>query len=172
MSDIRWLGLDWDEGPTPEKENPSYHQSNRYSLYTAKLEQLKSMNLAYPCFCSRKDVRTMASAPHIGDAGAPYPGTCRNLSPEEVRERIRAGKKYSWRFRSPDTPYRFTDRVYGPQTATLQECGGDFNLQRSDLPHRARLRCLKLLAMLFRNTLIFRCCWTQSTNVWPRDMPA
>ena len=124
MSDIRWLGLDWDEGPTPEKEDPSYHQSNRYPLYTAKLEQLKSMNLAYPCFCSRRDVRTMASAPHIGDAGAPYP--------EEVRERIREGKKYSWRFRSPDTPYRFTDMVYGPQTATLQECGGDFNLQRSD----------------------------------------
>ncbi len=132
MSDIRWLGLDWDEGPTPEKEDPSYHQSNRYPLYTAKLEQLKSMNLAYPCFCSRRDVRTMASAPHIGDAGAPYPGTCRNLSPEEVRERIREGKKYSWRFRSPDTPYRFTDMVYGPQTATLPECGGDFNLQRSD----------------------------------------
>lgn len=40
MSDIRWLGLDWDEGPTPEKEDPSYHQSNRYPLYTAKLEQL------------------------------------------------------------------------------------------------------------------------------------
>jgi len=90
------------------------------------------MNLAYPCFCSRKDVRTMASAPHIGDAGAPYPGTCRNLTPEEVRERISAGKRYSWRFRSPDTVYRFTDTVYGPQEATLQECGGDFNLQRSD----------------------------------------
>ena len=62
MSDIRWLGLDWDEGPTPEKENPSYHQSNRYSLYTAKLEQLKSMNLAYPCFCSRAELDAAAEA--------------------------------------------------------------------------------------------------------------
>ncbi|MBR5050048.1 MAG: tRNA glutamyl-Q(34) synthetase GluQRS, partial [Desulfovibrio sp.] len=74
MSDMRWLGLDWDEGPTPEKEIGAYHQSNRFRLYEDALQELVAKGLAYPCFCSRKDVRGMASAPHIGDAGAAYPG--------------------------------------------------------------------------------------------------
>lgn len=133
MSDIRWLGLDWDEGPTPEREAPAYHQSNRYSLYEKAIEKLRSQGLTYPCFCSRKDVRSVSSAPHIGDAGAPYPGTCRNLSPQIVQERIAGGASYSLRFRSqPERVFVFDDGVYGPQTATLSSCGGDFSLRRSD----------------------------------------
>lgn len=132
MSDMRWLGLDWDEGPTPEKECAAYHQSNRYHLYEDALQTLREKNLAYPCFCSRKDVRSMVSAPHIGDAGAPYPGTCRHLSPEVVAGRMAKGVPYSWRFRSDGHVYRFTDAVYGLQESDLASCGGDFNLRRSD----------------------------------------
>lgn len=131
MADMRWLGLDWDRGPTPEKEDPLYHQSNRSGFYRDAIAQLRAQGMAYPCFCSRKEVR-LASAPHLGDAGAPYPGTCRHLAPEDVAARIARGDKYSWRFRSDGRTYAFVDQVYGPQASTLEACGGDFNMQRSD----------------------------------------
>ncbi len=131
MSDIRWLGLDWDEGPSPERENPAYHQSNRFELYMEALERLKELDLCYPCFCSRKDLR-MASAPHLGDAGPAYPGTCRSLTKEEAQSRMAAGEKHSWRFRSKGKTYAFRDLVYGPQTCSLESCGGDFSMLRPD----------------------------------------
>ena len=132
MSDMRWLGLDWDEGPTPERELAAYHQSNRFPLYEEALQMLVSRGLAYPCFCSRKDVRSMASAPHVGDAGAAYPGTCRGLHPAEAARRIAKGERFSWRFRSTDRVYRFADGLYGLQERALADCGGDFSLRRSD----------------------------------------
>lgn len=132
MSDIRWLGLDWDEGPTPERELPGYHQSNRFHLYEEALECLREKGLAYPCFCSRKDLRMLANAPHLGDAGIAYPGTCRDLAADVVEERMQRGLPYSWRFRSQGRTFGFDDMVMGRQSATLEECGGDFNMQRSD----------------------------------------
>ncbi len=131
MSDIRWLGLDWDEGPTPEKEQPSYHQSNRHAFYTEALDRLRSMGLCYPCFCSRRDLK-LASAPHLGDAGPAYPGTCRNLAPEEVQRRIGKGERYALRFKSAGKKYEFADLIEGRQCLSLEECGGDFSLQRPD----------------------------------------
>ena len=131
MSDIRWLGLDWDEGPTPEREDERYHQCNRSGVYLDAIAELRARGMAYPCFCSRKDVH-MASAPHLGDAGAPYPGTCRDLDPSEVKARMERGEKFSWRFRADGRTYAFDDMVYGPQAATLESCGGDFNMRRSD----------------------------------------
>ncbi|MBR4747454.1 MAG: tRNA glutamyl-Q(34) synthetase GluQRS, partial [Desulfovibrio sp.] len=122
----------WDEGPTPEKEIGAYHQSNRFRLYEDALQELVAKGLAYPCFCSRKDVRGMASAPHIGDAGAAYPGTCRRMPPAEAARRIARRERFSWRFRSTDKVFRFEDGLYGLQEASLADCGGDFNLRRSD----------------------------------------
>ena len=131
MSDIRWLGLDWDEGPAPEKENAFYHQSNRHELYHEAVGRLRDMGLCYPCFCSRKDLR-LASAPHLGDAGPSYPGTCRSLTEKEVSERIARGERYALRFKSQGKAYHFTDLVEGEQCLTLEECGGDFSMLRPD----------------------------------------
>ncbi len=131
MSDIRWLGLDWDEGPAPEQERWDYHQSNRTRLYAEALEQLRAMGRAYPCFCSRRDLR-LASAPHLGDAGPAYPGTCRNLSGEEVQARLAKGERCAWRFRSDGRAYAFTALVMGSCSFTLEACGGDFSMRRPD----------------------------------------
>ena len=132
MSDIRWLGLDWDEGPTPERELASWHQSNRFHLYEDALQTLRDKGLAYPCFCSRKDLRMLASAPHLGDAGIVYPGTCRNLTPAEVAERTQKGLPASWRFRGQGRVFAFDDLVMGPQRQSIEESGGDFNMKRAD----------------------------------------
>lgn len=131
LEDIRWLGLDWDLGPTPEKALPAYHQSNRSGIYRAALERLELAGLCYPCFCSRKDLQ-LASAPHLGDAGPAYPGTCRDLDPEELARRLARKTPHALRFRSFGRVYEFEDAVLGPQRMRLEDCGGDFSLRRAD----------------------------------------
>lgn len=87
--DLEWLGLPWD--------GEILLQSGRRAAYDSALEKLKAMGLAYPCFCTRKDIQAALSAPHGPDA-AIYPGTCRTLSAAESHDRIDAGEAHSWRF--------------------------------------------------------------------------
>ncbi len=89
VQDLSWLGLDWDRGPET--------QSERLPLYESVLDDLRKRGLVYPCFCTRKELRTLASAPHIGDEGAPYPGTCRDLGPEQREALLKKGKRPSMR---------------------------------------------------------------------------
>ncbi|HTU61731.1 MAG TPA: glutamate--tRNA ligase family protein, partial [Polyangiales bacterium] len=76
MADLRWLGIDWDEGPDVGGPHAPYEQSQRAALYAAALDTLAQRDHLYPCTCSRKDIASVASAPH-GDLGPLYPGTCR-----------------------------------------------------------------------------------------------
>ena len=80
LSDLHWLGLDWDEGP--------YYQRDRIDRYQAALNALKEAAEVYPCFCTRAELHA-ASAPHASDGTPIYAGTCRGLSPAEVAERSR-----------------------------------------------------------------------------------
>ena len=79
LEDLAWLGLSWDEGPDKGGPHAPYVQSERLEHYAALLEDFTRRELVYPCYCTRKDLRLLASAPHIGDEGVPYPGTCRLL---------------------------------------------------------------------------------------------
>jgi glutamyl-Q tRNA(Asp) synthetase len=90
--DLRWLGYPWDK--------PILRQSERTAAYDAALENLKHRGLAYPCFCSRKEIQAewvaMAAAPH--DRGEPpYPGTCRLLTQAERAQKLASGLAHSWR---------------------------------------------------------------------------
>src|SRR5437667_1633366 len=69
LEDLRWLGLDFDEGPI--------YQSAGMRKYQEAIEFLVAQKLAYPCVCTRKEVELAASAPHAEDGAAVYPGTCR-----------------------------------------------------------------------------------------------
>lgn len=123
--DLRWLGLDWDEESPP--------QSTRGKLYDRALAVLNEKGLVYPCFCTRAELRALAGAPHVDDAGASYPGTCRELTTKERAALAASGKKASLRLACPpDTPWRFHDGILGEQCFTLREVGGDFALRRSD----------------------------------------
>ena len=125
MSDLEWLGIDWDGVP--------YFQSKRSELYQKVLDQLDMNGRVYQCFCTRKELRTIAGAPHVDDRGAPYPGTCRNLTDKEREQKIIAGKKPVLRFNTLGLPLcQFDDLVYGTQVFSLDDCGGDFPLLRSD----------------------------------------
>lgn len=141
IEDLQWLGLNWDEGPEASQTFAPYAQSERSERYAALLEDLTSRGVTYPCYCTRKELRTLASAPHIGDEGAPYPGTCRQLTAHERHEREKTGKRACLRLDTggalaltgggTSLTY-FDDLVRGRQYITLQDCGGDFALRRSD----------------------------------------
>ena len=134
MDDLRWLGLDWDEGP--------YYQSERGELYAAAIERLGAgtrvrpgLNLTYPCFCTRSELHA-ASAPHASDGTYVYAGTCRNLPAQEVARRS-AIRPPATRLRVPDASdpagtVCFSDLAYGPQRETLARECGDFLVRRSD----------------------------------------
>lgn len=137
IEDLTWLGLDWDFGPDkpePAASGPAgpFEQSQRGIHYAAAIAQLERAGLTYPCFCTRKELRSMAGAPHVDDAGAPYPGTCRNLSPAQQHALLAAGRRPCLRLRCPQDAIHFTDTVLGAQSHTLAACGGDFALCRSD----------------------------------------
>jgi len=135
LRDLRWLGLDWDEGPDVGGPCGPYAQSLRLERYAAAIEALTRAGRVYPCFCTRKELRELASAPHavlVGDGSPAYPGACRDLEPERCAELERQGRKPALRLRCDDITLPFHDRVAGPQCMSLGECGGDFALRRSD----------------------------------------
>lgn len=132
VEDLKWLGLDWDHDTDSTSPDGSYRQSKRLKHYQQALCKFVSTGHAYQCFCSRKELQSLASAPHMADIGIFYPGTCRNLDEKQKSQLIMSGKKACYRFFCPDDKICFQDRVFGHQVMTLEECGGDFPIQRAD----------------------------------------
>ncbi|MDU2242591.1 MAG: tRNA glutamyl-Q(34) synthetase GluQRS [Paenibacillus sp.] len=131
LADLRWLGLDWDAGPGASEASGPYLQSQRTSLYEEALAKLAADGRLYPCFCSRAELLAVAGAPHgLSSEGAPYPGTCRSLSPEE-RERRAQRKEPSLRFAIGPEAVSFVDGIAGPQVFPPGS-GGDFVVRRAD----------------------------------------
>ncbi|MCM3625845.1 tRNA glutamyl-Q(34) synthetase GluQRS [Paenibacillus glycanilyticus] len=132
LADLRWLGLDWDEGPDIGGLYGPYTQSERIQLYEEAMDKLLEKGMLYPCFCSRAELLAVASAPHgLSSEGPTYAGTCRHLTPEQQLERM-AVKKPSQRFKAGDArTVIFEDGISGPQ-AFPPGAGGDFVVRRAD----------------------------------------
>ena len=127
MDDLRWLGLEWDEGP--------FFQRDRMDAYREALAHLEAKGLLYPCFCSRAELHA-ASAPHASDGTPIYQGTCRGLTAEEVAART-ARRPPATRLKVPDAAdpagtIALEDGVYGRVTEVLARDCGDFLVRRSD----------------------------------------
>jgi len=129
MRDLLWLGLDWDEGPDAPGLHAPYLQSQRTERYLAALSQLRAQGFVYPCTCTRKEIASVASAPH-GDLGALYPGTCRNDSARGGRRDRPAALRFKHAAEglSASAP-TFTDLLYGPYQDGVVD---DFILRRGD----------------------------------------
>ena len=132
IDDLRWLGLDWDEGPDIGGPHAPYVQTERIEHYRAALEQLKGAEQVYPCTCTRTDVAAAASAPHIGQEGPRYPGTCSSRRAADAQELARQGAPYAWRFRTTSLRQEIHDLVAGKQTCNVSEELGDFVVYKSD----------------------------------------
>ena len=130
--DLRWLGLDWDEGPDIGGPYAPYIQSERQEIYTMYLQHLLDKGLIYPCYCSRAEIARAASAPH-GNEGPRYPGTCRYLTQAQRRQHEANNRRPSLRFRVDDErTVSFTDLLVGPVEQQVQQTVGDFIVCRSD----------------------------------------
>ena len=130
IDDLRWLGLDWDEGPGAAQPDAPYYQSERTALYREAQEKLENMGLVYPCFCTRGELHA-ASAPHRSDGQVLYAGTCRDLTAEEIAEKSKH-RAPALRLRTPDEEWRFKDGHMGAYAENLARDCGDFLLRRSD----------------------------------------
>ena len=144
MEDLTWLGLDWDLGPRLDCAAPSFVQSQRQAIYSQALDTLSAQDLTYPCFCTRKELKQLASAPHLGDEGLVYPGLCRNLTPSERKARFACGQKAALRLKCPLDlePIVFTDLCLGQQSFTPKPENSDLPLRRSDGVIAYQLACV------------------------------
>ncbi len=131
--DLAWLGVRWEE--------PVRRQSKHFTDYRAALARLAAMDLVYPCFCTRTEIRAeiaaAAGAPH-GTAGPLYPGTCRRLDPGERAARLARGDNHALRLDVSAAaalagPIAWHDRTRGEQRAR-PDLLGDVVLARKDVP--------------------------------------
>ena len=140
LRDLKWLGMDWDEGPEfgdgidpynqQKGEFGPYFQSQRLEIYQKIAHELMEKGIAYPCFCSDEELEAKRKKAEEEHRSVHYDGTCRNLSKEEAQRRINAGEPYTIRVRVPQKDYVLEDEVRGHvewKAGTL----GDFIILRS-----------------------------------------
>ena len=130
IDDLRWLGLDWDEGPDISGPQAPYVQTERIDSYREAMSRLQRSERVYQCTCTRSDIESAASAPHVEHEGPIYPGTCASRSAEDAKQ-LR-DQPFAWRFRTTDQALRFNDRVAGPQETNIRRTLGDFVVSKLD----------------------------------------
>lgn len=134
LDDLRWLGLEWDEGPDLGGPRGPYAQSERDQFYREAFRRLLKRGRLYPCGCSRKDIAEAASAPHEPGRSLRYPGTCRPAAPVVGEsESVRHGTPpLAWRFRLEGEIMQVKDRLAGELNQELAVEVGDFVVRRRD----------------------------------------
>ena len=131
---MRWLGLDWDEGPEVGGDFGPYFQTERAEMYRAAAQRLWDEGKAYPCFCTPEQLAAdRAEAQARKDPFQGYQRRCRDLDPEEARARIEAGEPYVLRIKVPEDrgDVVVRDAVHGDVTFAARELD-DFVIQRTD----------------------------------------
>ncbi|MEO8266243.1 MAG: tRNA glutamyl-Q(34) synthetase GluQRS [Ilumatobacteraceae bacterium] len=119
LSSLRGIGLDWD--------GEVVRQSERFAMYHQAIARLPAERV-YECYCTRREIREAAQAPHGVDSYGRYPGTCRSLTAGDRRALRDAGQRPALRLRSDEDEESFDDRCCGPQRGRVD----DVVLQRND----------------------------------------
>ncbi|MDF2529730.1 MAG: gltX1 [Gammaproteobacteria bacterium] len=130
--DLKWLGLQWQEGIEVGGKYGPYCQSERFDLYEKYYHQLEKEGVAYPCFCSEQQLEITRKVQLSSGQAPRYSGTCRNLSEAERAEKKAQGLKPAIRFKVPKAKLvQFDDLVKGPQRYAAEDIG-DFIIKKSD----------------------------------------
>jgi glutamyl-tRNA synthetase len=132
MLDMRWLGLEWQEGPEKDLGKGPYWQSERQNIYDRYYQALSEKELTYPCFCSTEQLALARKLQLAAGKPPRYAGTCRNLTAQQIAELEKQGKKPTWRFKVPlEQQIVFADVVRGEQRFFSNDLG-DFVIKRAD----------------------------------------
>ena len=111
---LRWLGLDWDEGPDGGGPHEPYRQSERLEHYRQCVETLIESGHAYPCFCTEERIAELRERQKAAKERLGYDGACRNIPREEARARMEAGEPHVIRLKVPqDGETVFEDALRG-----------------------------------------------------------
>jgi glutamyl-tRNA synthetase len=132
LRDLRWLGLDWDEGPDIGGPRGPYRQSERLHLYESYANELLSAGDAYYCFCSVAQLDADRQSALAEGRPARYAGTCRRLTPEQAQARIAAGEQPAIRFRVPENRDVVFDDVVRGEVRFQTDVIGDPVIVRAD----------------------------------------
>ncbi|MHC4816106.1 MAG: glutamate--tRNA ligase [Planctomycetota bacterium] len=137
LDDLRWLGLDWDEGPGAGGDLGPYRQSERHELYREAADRLLSSGRAYRCFCTEEEQEEERARLKAAGEVPRYTGRCGRLDPDQARRRAEAGSPFALRFRTlvpGDDPeiaeVRFHDRLRGSVTFLARELGDPVMVRR------------------------------------------
>lgn len=132
FTDLRWLGLDWDEGPDVGGPHEAYRQQQRRAIYGEWLAKLDAAGLTYPCFCTPAELNISRKMQLAAGKPPRYAGTCRELTEEQRAERLVRGQQAAVRFRVPAGQIvSFNDLVHGEQRFNSDDIG-DFIVRRTD----------------------------------------
>jgi glutamyl-tRNA synthetase len=133
IEDLKWLGLDWDEGPDIGGPHGPYRQSERSEAYRAAVDGLIAAGSGYPCFCSEQELSEETEEFGEGRSALRYSGKCRNLSVAERAERLDRGDPHVIRFAVPDgvDTVEVKDEIFGTISTPTSDID-DFVLRRTD----------------------------------------
>jgi len=132
ISELRWLGLEWDEGPDIGGPSAPYSQAERGAFYRELFERLESQGQAYPCYCTPEDLELSRKLQRMAGKPPRYAGTCRQLTSAQRAAHESRGLRPTLRFAVPEAAViEFVDGVHGPQRFESGDIG-DFIVRRDD----------------------------------------
>ena len=133
LQNLKWLGMDWDEGPDKPGKFGPYRQSERQHIYDPLIDQLLLSNRAYKCYCTEDELETEREHQRARGEMPHYGGKCANLTPSQQAEKEAQGITPVIRFRVPiENTYTFDDIVKGPITFEASSVGGDYIIRKRD----------------------------------------
>jgi glutamyl-tRNA synthetase len=131
LDTLRWMGLEWDEGPEAGGRYGPYRQSQRTEIYADIAARLKAAGRAYDCYCTAEELEAGRERAKAEKRTPGYEGTCRDLTPEQIAAHRAAGRTSVLRFRMPDKPLSWNDLVRGEITFAPENVF-DYVLVRAD----------------------------------------
>src|SRR5436853_3085593 len=134
MDDLKWLGLDWDEGPDRGGPYSPYRQSDRMEIYRAHADRLIERQKAYYCFCTVEELERDRQQALAEDRQPIYSGKCRNLDPADVQRRRAAGEPAAIRLKIPEHPIKFHDMVRGEVEFASESVSDPIIMRSSGVP--------------------------------------
>ncbi|MGO9516405.1 MAG: glutamate--tRNA ligase [Candidatus Korobacteraceae bacterium] len=134
LEDLKWLGLDWDEGPDVGGPHGPYRQSDRLGFYREQAERLLAEGKAYLCFCSQEELEREREHALAHQQPPIYSGKCRALDPAESQRRHANGEAAAIRLRIPEHPIRFHDIVRGDVEFSHEEVSDPIIVRSSGMP--------------------------------------
>jgi nondiscriminating glutamyl-tRNA synthetase len=134
IGDLKWLGLNWDEGPDVGGPYTPYRQSDRLDSYREHAERLLDEGKAYLCFCTEEDLQKERDRAQAENGTQIYSGKCRAIDLSEAKRRRAAGEPAAIRLRIPEHPIRFHDIVHGDVEFSNEVVSDPIILRSSGMP--------------------------------------